>query len=613
MRRSLLTTALVLAAGALYFVGCTDNTRVPTEPPSFKKGGVPAPQARINALIRDAFSSKADRNDAQRQMARIKNALARGDIEGGQALTRVLIHFAGENADNTDAAAALAAELLAFSGISGTAVVTSGVIGSGGGDLLSLDEQAALDIPPGALSGKELISFFKKEQPCFPNEEIPEGEQADDCYTFEPVGLKFAVPVRVEVCLDETDPNVDDVRLHGRDDPDPPVVLVEEEHELIDCEGFPKFIASTGSSGIERLARAGLNRLINLFSPEPLLAANAFAPRRLGGTRGSFTDIGWALPQGEPDLEITSLTIAPFGDGAPTEDDELTYSVEVRNLGDVATVDFDVQVTLWDGVCEDLPEEDIGGKTHRVEDGLGASGEEDDSQAFDNIGFYELLETSTLPPGDYCLKAEADVESEVEGEVDLDDNINEFDFTVTVVPPVIDGVLSPGEWDDAAVTNFSVSVPGGGTTPGKLFVKNDATNLYLAVRFERAVADADNRLAFQFDNDNDGGLEDGDDSFAFAPSTGFSDRHRTSCPSPCSVTNDIAHGAGAFANDETFSVYELSHPLNSGETGKDFALTPPTTIGMFLQLRVGDGATSFTTRYPTGTFPTYVVISIIVP
>ena len=75
------------------------------------------------------------------------------------------------------------------------------------------------------------------------------------------------------------------------------------------------------------------------------------------------------------------------------------------------------------------------------------------------------------------------------------------------------------------------------------------------------------------------------------------------------MTDDNADGAGAFANDEEFSVYELSHPLNSGEAGKDFALTPPTTIGMLLQLQVGNGEVTVTTRYPVGMFPTYVVIT----
>ncbi|MFV2008161.1 MAG: hypothetical protein ACC667_11995, partial [Longimicrobiales bacterium] len=129
MRYPLVTTALVLSAGALYFVGCTDTNQLPTALPEFNEGRVPspreriqerAPQARINALIRAAFSDKGDRNNAQKQMAGIKNALARGDLAEGQALTFVLMDFVRENADDVNAAADLMAELLAFAQISGT-------------------------------------------------------------------------------------------------------------------------------------------------------------------------------------------------------------------------------------------------------------------------------------------------------------------------------------------------------------------------------------------------------------------------------------------------------------------------------------------------------------
>ncbi len=337
MRRSLITTALVLAAGALYFVGCTDSTRVPTEPPSFKKGGIPAPQARINALIEDAFSSDADREDAQKQMARIKNALARGDTERGQALTQTLIEFVDANA-NDENAAELTAELWVFSGIKDGA----GVIGSAGGNVVSNDEQAAVSIPAGALSDNVLISFFKKEQPCFPDEWIREEEQFDDCYTFEPGNQVFVLDVRFEVCLDPTIDTDDynDARLHGFDapGPPPPEELVEEQHFLIDCV-LP--LASTGSSGIERFARAGLKRLMSFFSPEPLLAANAFAARRLGGTRGSFTDIGWALPQGPVVLQSTELCSEyPDDDPIATFDDEyLETAVRAAALPEVSPED----------------------------------------------------------------------------------------------------------------------------------------------------------------------------------------------------------------------------------------------------------------------------------
>ena len=50
---------------------------------------------------------------------------------------------------------------------------------------------------------------------------------------------------------------------------------------------------------------------------------------------------------------------------------------------------------------------------------------------------------------------------------------------------VVDGVLSPGEWDTAGHYDFPANrspAEGGGTVPATLFVMNDATNLYLALR-----------------------------------------------------------------------------------------------------------------------------------
>ena len=51
--------------------------------------------------------------------------------------------------------------------------------------------------------------------------------------------------------------------------------------------------------------------------------------------------------------------------------------------------------------------------------------------------------------------------------------------------PVVDGVLSPNEWDAAGHFDFQANrspSEGGGTVPATVFVMNDSTNLYLALR-----------------------------------------------------------------------------------------------------------------------------------
>jgi hypothetical protein len=171
----------------------------------------------------------------------------------------------------------------------------------------------------------------------------------------------------------------------------------------------------------------------------------------------------------------------------------------------------------------------------------------------------------------------------------------------------IDGVLSPGEWDLATSTPVAINVEGG-TTPGQLLVMNDGVNLYVAVAFLRASADFGSSVALEFDKDRSGNVSDGDDFIVLTPGVGFSDGVRSTAP-PCSPgalcapadtdvggTND---GAGAFHNDGRMSVYELSHPLNSGDV-HDVALQSASTIGMnvFLRLQPTNTAPLFDTNFP---------------
>ncbi len=169
----------------------------------------------------------------------------------------------------------------------------------------------------------------------------------------------------------------------------------------------------------------------------------------------------------------------------------------------------------------------------------------------------------------------------------------------------VDGVLAPGEWDDAAHVNFLVNLPEGGTTPGTLFVMNDGTNLYLAVRFARSALDPVNLVEFKFDNnDNGSGPENGDDELILNTNSGVpGDQFRIRCvvngvPTFCDATDTAPFNpnspirfpdgypapgtrevAGSVANDGTFSVFELSHPLDSGDAAHDFSLAVGDTVG----------------------------------
>jgi hypothetical protein len=178
----------------------------------------------------------------------------------------------------------------------------------------------------------------------------------------------------------------------------------------------------------------------------------------------------------------------------------------------------------------------------------------------------------------------------------------------------IDGVMSPAEWDRAATFNFHVNLPsseGGGTTPATLLVMSDATNLYLAVKVARPSLDDSSYptyigsgVVFDFDNNHDGiWPENGDDALVLnaATGTGFFDDVRTNQLPPCDPDSPAAwcgvedtdlggtiDGHGAVKNDGQYSFYEISHPLDSGDVGHDFALAPGSTVGFSLKFRFCD-------------------------
>ncbi len=176
----------------------------------------------------------------------------------------------------------------------------------------------------------------------------------------------------------------------------------------------------------------------------------------------------------------------------------------------------------------------------------------------------------------------------------------------------IDGVMGTGEWDRAARLDFKFNLPardGGGTAPATLYVMNDALSLFVAVTgagFYEAFG-----AAFQFDNDNDGGLEfeEGDDVFLGNasylipnPRRSFFDDFRTHCPDgtgqliDCGLEDaDPSHpapgttdGAAAGFSSATLksSFLEMSHPLDSADDAHDFSLHFGDMVGFYLDLRV---------------------------
>jgi hypothetical protein len=181
----------------------------------------------------------------------------------------------------------------------------------------------------------------------------------------------------------------------------------------------------------------------------------------------------------------------------------------------------------------------------------------------------------------------------------------------------VDGVLAPNEWAAATTLSLAVSVPGG-TTPGKFYVMNDSTNLYLAFSFGRSAGNEINNLDFNFDTDGSGTLNPGDDGLLVSNDVFQDTVMSTASPCPagaeCSfLDSDVGgtnNGLGAFVDSGSTRVFEFMHPLKSGDSN-DFALQAGSRIGMFLHLGIIQGGvgTFHETSYPEP-FSTFIPLVI---
>ena len=150
---------------------------------------------------------------------------------------------------------------------------------------------------------------------------------------------------------------------------------------------------------------------------------------------------------------------------------------------------------------------------------------------------------------------------------------------------VVDGVLSPGEWDAAGRFDFQANrspAEGGGTVPATLFVMNDSTNLYLALRV--AVTNlGDSVVDTAFFPSELNLFGPGNDSLRVTP-TFFEDYHyHQESPNSWTVLPDVADGGtrdgtAGVKQYADYGVFEVSHPLDTVDDGHDFSLPVPSHI-----------------------------------
>jgi hypothetical protein len=141
----------------------------------------------------------------------------------------------------------------------------------------------------------------------------------------------------------------------------------------------------------------------------------------------------------------------------------------------------------------------------------------------------------------------------------------------TSTPPVIDGTMSPGEWDAADTIHF---VSTDLAIAHTLYVMNDMNNLYLAVlREDTTPATAADWVTFVFDNNNNGVIETGDDLISAMLALGmpvFSDAFYSGA---IPVSDEgwqyegTVDGSAAVGAQGAYTLFEISHPLASGDYG----------------------------------------------
>lgn len=517
----------------------------------------------------------------------------------------------------------------------------------------ALASSAQLYIP-----GQDGTDFPLAFEPCNASEEARVAG-AVDIPTFgpclktvtPPTDISLVEPVVVSLCeqIDEgalglglADPSsqLEQLTLHHFDtdgDPAGPVVQVEAWPHAHRCASSTSGgLAMEGSpEGLASLARAVGGRLLSWVRPRSLVALDV-GGGGIGFSIKSFYKLG--LPAkfeyetvgdrdqtgraGDPYVlraKVTDLL------GGPVWNARVRWSVDSSPGGDAAVSATPV-LTGSDGISE-------------AEVVLSAT-EGDNVFHASGRGIADAREAS--PSGESCtLPGGAPGEAACNGPRESFDPffpLNEFqdgvadgsletlpegtrlEFTVfgcapgRGTPEAVDGHLAEGEWSCAKTTTFPVNLSGGSTQEATLFWMNDDESLHLAVRVPGA--ERRNALRIEWDNDGDGTPRElGDDIWEFDPGSGPGDgfvdeQCAGSSQSSCGLEDGEFGGAAqtvaAFDNSrDGATVYEISHPLSTGDTctvggrkgcgtalgeGIDLDVASGDVPGAMFTLQLGNGA-----------------------
>jgi hypothetical protein len=178
--------------------------------------------------------------------------------------------------------------------------------------------------------------------------------------------------------------------------------------------------------------------------------------------------------------------------------------------------------------------------------------------------------------------------------------------------PTIDGVIGVAEWANAGTLPITVNLPEGGTAAGTLYAMNDNTNIYFAMSVPRtALEQQDTIFSVRLDQVHGTGFGDNNDDIVVISTSGFFDDVRTNLP-PCPAGNppgfcgpkdvDVTppgttDGSGAVTNDGTNTMWELSHPLSSGDT-YDISVTTTDVVGFSISISLNSNLAPGSTSFP---------------
>ena len=163
-----------------------------------------------------------------------------------------------------------------------------------------------------------------------------------------------------------------------------------------------------------------------------------------------------------------------------------------------------------------------------------------------------------------------------------------------VITNIVDGKITPGEYTKGDSIKFRVMIPTPEVaTPATVYITHDKKYLYLATTFDRkSPFHTSDLVLFEFDNDNDGVREDGDDiiggqAFAnqYVQYNGI-DFYRFNNGN-ANQSDPVINTISAFGAIGTQGVFETRHELNSLDNAHDISIdwaNGAVTVGMLVQV-----------------------------